>query len=108
MDTSRVEDEDAESRNSKAALYEISKQAAALARKILARSIAKRDGHLKEMIDYGLLRKSPSDYAFVFNYSFVSAEEDVEKIRGILAAIYLAQSAMNLLDDIFDASKLRY
>lgn len=65
--------------------------------------------HLRELIDLALKNKQvPSEYPFLFKYSYLRNEEDEgEEILVLSAAIHLLQTSTFVIDDIFDSADSR-
>jgi geranylgeranyl pyrophosphate synthase len=57
---------------------------------------------------FALGDESPSDYPYIFRYSFSGENNDFNKILKLSAAIHLLQASTFVIDDILDSSKKRY
>jgi geranylgeranyl diphosphate synthase, type I len=79
-----------------------------LSRKLVLDSLSRRDRHLRRMMLFALRRQTPSDYPFLFRYSFSRTERDGATIKNLAAAVHLLQSSTFITDDIFDAGTLRF
>src|ERR1700730_819469 len=65
--------------------------------------------HLRELIDLALKNKeAPSEYPFLFRYSYLRNDEDEgKKIALLSAAIHLLQTSTFVVDDILDSADSR-
>lgn len=66
-----------------------------------------RYAFLRKMMDHTLCDKSPSDYAFIFRFSYQLGGNPFSKVCKIAAGIHLIQTSTFVIDDIFDESRTR-
>ena len=79
-----------------------------LSRKLVLDNLASGDRHLRRMMLFPLRWHTPSDYPFLFCYSYCRTEKDGATIKNLAAAVHLLQSSTFITDDIFDAGTLRF
>ena len=79
-----------------------------LSRKLVLDHLSPRDRHLRRMMLFPLRRRAPSDYPFLFCYSYCRTEKDSATIKNLAAAVHLLQLSTFITDDIFDAGTLRF
>jgi geranylgeranyl pyrophosphate synthase len=60
------------------------------------------------MMLFPLRQPTPSDYPFLFWYSYCRTERDGATIKSLAAAVHLLQSSTFTTDDIFDGGSLRF
>lgn len=77
-------------------------------RKLVLDNLSPRDRHLRGMMLFPLRRRTPSDYPFLFCYSYCRTEQDGATIKNLAAAVHLLQLSTFITDDIFDAGTLRF
>lgn len=63
--------------------------------------------YLYKMIRHAISDKSPSDYPFIFRFSYQQSGNQFRKIQKIAAAIHILQTSTFVIDDIFDNSNKR-
>lgn len=79
-----------------------------LSRKLVLDNLSPRDRHLRRMMLFPLRQPTPSDYPFLFWYSYCRTERDGATIKSLAAAVHLLQSSTFTTDDIFDGGSLRF
>ena len=82
-------------------------QAHTISKRIINRHIKLKDEHFRELINSALGVKTPTEYPFLFRYSYSETEQDYQKIKRMSAAIHLLQRSTFVIDAIFDSSGLR-
>jgi len=79
-----------------------------LSRKLVLDNLSPRDRHLRRMMVFSLRQPTPSDYPFLFWYSYCRTEKDGASIKRLAAAVHLLQSSTFTTDDIFDGGSVRF
>src|ERR1043165_4041823 len=74
---------------------------------LLAARIRETDRHLNDIIKLALDNQNPTEYPFLFRYSYAEGEQDGQKITALAAAVHLLQTSTFVIDDIFDSSEAR-
>jgi geranylgeranyl pyrophosphate synthase len=82
-------------------------EAHSISRRFMGRNLSKKDKHLKNLFRLALKNQIPSEYPFLFRFSYSNVEEDYEDIKSLAAAIHLLQTSTFVIDDILDSSALR-
>jgi geranylgeranyl pyrophosphate synthase len=79
----------------------------AASKRIANDGVSRKDQHLRSLIRLALDDQSPTEYPFLFRYSYGEIEEDGQGLETICAAIHLLQTSTFIIDDIFDESGVR-
>ena len=74
---------------------------------IVRNNFATNDTDAKKLIELALHEQIPSEYPFLFKYSYCNSEQDWEEIKILAAAVHLIQTSTFVIDDIFDSSIIR-
>jgi heptaprenyl diphosphate synthase len=91
----------------RAAYRQSFRDAHSISKRLISKTLRRKDKHLEGLIHLALGDKAPTEYPFLFRYSYSDAEQDYEKIKPLLAALHLLQRSTFVVDDIFDLSGLR-
>ncbi|HEV2913225.1 MAG TPA: polyprenyl synthetase family protein [Pyrinomonadaceae bacterium] len=91
----------------RAAYRQTFQEAHSISKRLINRTFKQKDTHLKGLLNSALGDPTPTEYPFLFRYSYSDDEQDYEKIKRLSAAIHLLQRSTFVIDDIFDLSGLR-
>src|SRR5437867_3047483 len=71
-----------------------------ISKQIVHKAITPRDAYLRSLVDLALSNQTPTEYPFVFMYSYSGDQDKYATVEKLAAAVHLLQTSTFVIDDV--------